>query len=169
MKKFSIIMVMIMVLIYLGMTMDIHRLYPDQDHLANVYLKAREDEAYFMEIRKEIWEILEVQTSNTLKKNLSGYMKNIATVYRDDKTRDYELLEEALGREWDEYSYNHLNYKVDIYYPTPDGIWVRALKAYSLEKNNTIITHEKEVEDLLFIRENGKWKIKTTKKISELI
>jgi hypothetical protein len=149
--------------------MDIQSLYPDQDHLANMYLKAREDEAYFMEIRKEIWGILEKQTSNTLKKNLSGYMKNIAKVYRDDKTRDYELLEEALEREWNEYSYNHLNYKVDIYYPTPDGIWVRALKVYSLEKNNTIITHEKEVEDLLFIRERGKWKIKTTKKISELI
>ncbi|MBB6214014.1 hypothetical protein HNQ80_000083 [Anaerosolibacter carboniphilus] len=169
MKRFYILVAMIMLLIYLGMTMNIQSLYPDQDQLANMYLRAKEDEAYFMEIKKEIWNILEVQTSNTIKKNLNGYMKNIAKVYRDDKTRDYALLKEALQNEWREYSYQQLNYKVDIYYPTPDGIWVRALKVYSLEKDNAIIGHGKEVEDLLFIREKGRWKIKTSKKISELI
>ncbi|MFT9494949.1 hypothetical protein [Anaerosolibacter sp.] len=169
MKKFYVFISTIIFLIYLGMNMDIQSLYPDQDQLADVYLKANQDEAYFMKIKKDIWGVLEEQKDNILKKNLNGYMKNIASVYRDDKTRDYDLLKDSLQYEWNEYSYQHLNYKVDIYYPTSDGIWVRALKAYSLEKDNEETLHGKEVEDLLFIWEKGKWKLKTTKKISELI
>lgn len=169
MKKFCLMIAFVLWVIAFGMSMDVKRLYPEEDQLANVYLKAREDEAYFLRIKKEIGEILELQRKSVLEKNVNDYMAYISKEYRDDKTRDYHALREALAKDLEQHPYEALAYQIDLYYPTAEGVWVRIAKNYSIQKNSLESMKGKEIEDLLFVREKGRWKIKSVKKMSSLI
>ncbi|KXG76473.1 hypothetical protein [Thermotalea metallivorans] len=169
MKKFCLIIAFVLWVIIFGMSMDVERLYPGEDQSVNVYLKAREDEAYFLRIKKEIGEILERQRRSVLQKKVNDYMAYISKGYHDDKTRDYHALREELAKDFKQHPYETLAYQIHLYYPTAEGVWVRIAKNYSVQKNSLESMKGKEIEDLLFVMEKGRWKIKTVKKMSSLI
>ncbi len=168
MKKFILMLVSVILIIYMGMQVDVEKLYPERDEKAPIYLKAIEDEAYSMKVRQQIQTVIDQYTDSMLKKDAPMLMQQISREYRDDQTRDYQLLESTIKAELNNQGYVQLDYKIQLIYPTAQGILVRMEKQYGQEIQGEKIS-KRLMEDFLFIQEKGTWKIRGIATVSKLI
>lgn len=168
MKKFILIISSIILIVYIGLQTDIEKLYPGRDEKAPIYLKVAEDEAYYLKVRQQIQHVLDQYTAGMLKKDTDKLMEQISEEYRDDQTRDYKLLEEGIENELKDLGYVHLDYQIQLIYPTAQGIWVRMEKKYGQTRDGQEIV-KRLIEDFLFVQEKGSWKIRGIKTVSKLI
>ncbi|SHK17584.1 hypothetical protein SAMN02745975_03813 [Geosporobacter subterraneus DSM 17957] len=168
MKKFILIISSIILMVYIGLQTDVEKLYPGRDEKAPIYLKVAEDEAYYLKVRQQIQHVLDQYTASMLKKDTDKLMEQISEEYRDDQTRDYKLLEEGIENELKDLGYVHLDYQIQLIYPTAQGIWVRMEKKYGQTRDGQEIA-KRLIEDFLFVQEKGSWKIRGIKTVSKLI
>ncbi len=168
MNRFIILVTSVVLIIYMGMQIDVEKLYPDRDAQAPIYLKVVEDEAYYMRVRQQIQNVINQYTTSVLKKDAEKLMQQISTEYRDDQTRDYQLLEEVIETELRDHAYVDLDYQIQLIYPTAQGVWVRMEKQYGQDVEGKKIS-KRLIEDFLFIQEKGLWKIRGIRMVSKLI
>ena len=168
MNKFILLVTSVVLIIYIGMQIDVEKLYPERDAKAPIYLKVVEDEAYYMKVRQQIQNVINQYTTSVLKKDAAKLMQQISTEYRDDQTRDYQLLEEVIETELSDQAYVELDYQIQLIYPTAQGLWVRMEKQYGQDIEGKKIS-KRLIEDFLFIQEKGLWKIRGIKIVSKLI
>lgn len=168
MQKFILILSSVILIIYVGMQINVEKLYPEGDKKAPIYLKIAEDEAYSMKVRQQIQYVIDQYTASILNKDVEMFMGQMSKEYRDDQTRDYQLLESTIPTELANQGYVQLGYRIQFIYPTAQGILVRMEKQYGQEIQGEK-TSKRLMEDFLFVQEKGTWKIRGISTVSKLI
>lgn len=171
MKKFISMIAAIILIIYIGIKVDVEKLYPERDELTNIYVMALEDETYLLKIRGQVQDVLEQHRSSIFKKDPVQYMANLSKGYQDyqdDRLRDYGMVKDEIEAELRNQEYHQLSYQIQLLYPTTQGILVRAEKQYDLKSGKSSVS-KRLIEDFWFIREEGTWKIRGIRTVSTLI